>query len=190
MGTYGRNVSFRVLPFSEQRQGRFSTPTTGAPIPMGAPVVADLTAGIDALGLQVVKLAPSGSAPIGPLSGIALFEYAPAAFAGFDPLLTTYSDLGTIPLGKALQVIKGGTVKLVLANTVAESFLGNRTYPGRTMVNGLGATPTVIVGDYLVPGAGDDVAGYWTSQASATGAWLQITGIDVARAQVEAQMVF
>jgi hypothetical protein len=57
-------------------------------------------------------------------------------------------------------------------------------------VNGLGATATVIVGDYLVPGLGDDNDGYWVSSATAEGAWLVITHIDTVRAEVEAQMLF
>jgi hypothetical protein len=202
MATYGRNLTFRIPPQSENRQGRFSAPastvlsaptTPGGPgvIPIGAPVTADLTAGADALGCQVVKLAAQAAAPIGGQSGIAVYEYGPAAFAGFDPLLTTYSDLGTVVPGKALQVVSGPYVKVVFANTVAEQFLMARTYPGRIMVAGLTAvTPGVTVGQYLVPGQGDDVDGYWQAQSSITGAWLVVTSVDTVRVQVEARMLF
>ena len=190
MGTYGRNLQFRIPPMSENRAGRFAVPSTGI-IPIGAPVVADLTAGLDALGHQIVKLAPQASAPVGGISGLAIYEFGPAAFAGFDPLLTTYSDLGNIPVGKGIQVVDGTYTKVVFANTVAETFLGQRTYPGRIMVAGLTAvTPGVAVGDYLVPGVGDDTNGYWQDQQSATGAWLVVTSVDTVRVQVEARMLF
>lgn len=208
MGTYGRNLEFRVPPMSEFRQGRFSTnvvPLSGANsagggaagtglIPIGAPVIADLGAGSDGLGRQIVKLATSadasGDVPAPGLSGLAVYEYGPAAFAGFDPLLTTYSDLGTVPAGQAVQLVHGNHVKVVFTNTYPELFLMQRTYAGRIMVNGLGATPTVTVGDFLIPGTGDDVDGYWTSTATAAGAWFVITAIDSVRVQVEARMLF
>src|SRR5262252_8281196 len=169
MTTYGRNFGFRIAPESELRHGRFSTPATGNPIPLGAPVIADLAAGADSFGNQIVKLAPSGTLSTAQgMLGVLVYEYAPAAFAGLDPMLATYSDPGTAPLGKAVQlVIGGGQTKIWLANTVTSSFLSSRTYAGRTMVNGLGASPTVIVGNYLVPGTGDDVNGYWLSTATA-----------------------
>lgn len=208
MATYGRNFDFRVPPRASARNGRFSAPSallsgsgagggtaagsaSGAGlIPIGAPVVADTAAGLDSYGRQIVKLAAQGAAPTA-LSGILVYEYGPAAYAGHDPFTTTYSDLDAAPLGQAVQVIAGDpTTKVVFTNTVARSFLGIRPYPGRTMVNGEGATPTVTVGDYLVPGAGDDVDGYWQSQASATGAWLVITAVDLTRAEVEARMLF
>lgn len=189
MGSYGRNFEFRVPPQSEDRMGRYSTPATGTALVIGAPVTADHTAGFDGLGLQIVKLAAQASAPVIGECGIAVYEYGPAAFAGQDPWLTTYSDLGTVPLGKALQVVRGRQAKVVLTNTPARTFLNSRTYAARTMVNGLGATATVVEGDYLVPGAGDDVNGYWQSQASATGAWMVITKVDATRGEVEARLL-
>jgi hypothetical protein len=217
MASYGNNFEFRVPPRSAARKGRYVAPTTALSgsgagggtssfgsqpaglLPIGAPVVADLVAGQDAQHRQYVKLAPSGtlvgtngenSVSYG-LAGIMVYEYGPAAFAGNDPYLTTYSDLGYAPLGAPVQVLSGDpTIKVVFRNTVAASFLGIRPYPGRTMVNGFGATATVTVGDYLIPGLGDDVDGYWTSTATAEGAWMVITGIDTTRLEVEAEMLF
>lgn len=201
MASYGRNLEFRIPPHGGARGGRFAAPAaaltggTGSPaglIPIGAPVVPDLTAGLDSAGRQIVKLAPNGTlATAARDGGIMVFEYGPAAFAGVDPYLTTYSDLDCAPLGAGVQVIAGQpTTKLVFTNTTANSFLGVRSYPGRTMVNGLGATPTVIVGDYLVPGLGTETGGYWTSTATEAGAWMVITHIDTVRAEVEARMLF
>lgn len=201
MATYGRNLDFRIPPRGSARGGRFAAPAaaltggTGSPaglIPIGAPVVADLVAGLDSAGRQIVKLAPAGTLSTAAMpGGLMVFEYGPAAFAGFDPYLTTYADLDCAPLAAGVQVVAGDpTCKIVLTNTVANLFLNIRAYPGRTMVNGLGATPTVTVGDFLVPGAGTDTAGYWTSTATEAGAWLVITSIDTTRAEVEARMLF
>jgi hypothetical protein len=120
-----------------------------------------------------------------------MFEYGPAAFALTDPYMTTYSDLGIVPPNVYCLVIAGDpATKIVLRNTLAFSFLGQRNYAGRTMVNGLGATPDVTAGDYLVPGAGDDADGYWESTGTAAGAWAVITHVDSARAEVEARLLF
>lgn len=210
MASYGNNFEFRVPPRSAARKGRFVAPVAalagngaagggttafqnqpGGVLPIGAPVVADLAAGQDPQGRQYVKLAPAGAAAEAGISGVMVYEYGPAAFAGTDPYLTTYSDLGYAPLGASIQVVSGDpSAKVVFRNTAANSFLGIRAYAGRTMVNGLGATATVVVGDYLVPGEGDDVDGYWASTATAAGAWLVITHIDSLRLEVEAQMLF
>lgn len=204
MASYGRNFDYRILPRAEARNGRFVAPSvalsganssgggaagTGL-IPIGAPVVWDLSAGQDGVGRQYVKLATAG-ATVTPESGVLVYEYGPAAYAGVDPYLTTYSDLSVAPLGAPIQLVAGDpAAKIVLTNTPASSFLGVRSYPGRTMVNGLGATATVAIGDYLIPGSGDDVDGYWETTATATGAWAVITSVDTLRAEVEARMLF
>jgi hypothetical protein len=201
MASYGRNFEFRIPPNHGARGGRFAAPAatlgggTGSPlglIPIGAPVVADLVAGLDSAGRQIVKLAPSGTlSSAASDGGIMIYEYGPAAFAGFDPYLTTYSDLDVAPLAAGVQVVAGdASTKVVFTNTTANSFLGIRAYPGRTMVLGIGATPTVIVGDFLVPGAGTETGGYWLSTATAAGAWMVITSVDTSRAEVEARMLF
>ena len=58
------------------------------------------------------------------------------------------------------------------------------------MVAGLGATPTVVVGDYLRPGVGDDTSGYWTETATEADGWLVVTSVDATRQEVEARMTF
>ena len=212
MASNGRNFEFRITPHPSARGGRFISPSValsgsgsgggtganGSPtgavglLPIGAPVVADLEAGQDAQGAQYVKLATAGetTTSVG-VFGLLMYEYGPAAFAGTDPYLTTYSDFGIVPLGRYCIVIAGDpATKIVLRNTPAFSFLGQRNYAGRTMVNGLGATPDVTAGDYLVPGSGDDVDGYWESTGTASGAWLVITHVDSTRAEVEARLLF
>jgi hypothetical protein len=58
------------------------------------------------------------------------------------------------------------------------------------MVAGLGATPTVAIGDYLTPGAGDDVSGYWAETATAANGWLVVTKVDADRGELEARLNF
>lgn len=190
MASYGRNFDFRVVPQAENRKGRFHVPSTGSTIPLGAPVGAT-NAAEDGRGLAPVALVTGATAPLKGLHGILVYEYAPAAFAGFDPELTTYSDLDFAPLNAAVQVVSGPEIKVVFYNTTARTFLAARSYPGRVMVAGIGiATPTIAVGDLLTPGTGNDTAGYWAETGSASNAWLRVTHIDNARAEVEAQLLF
>lgn len=188
--SYGRNFEFRVHPRGGQRQGRFAVPSTGNKIPIGAPIVSTDGAAPTSLGLQPVTLVTGATAPVAGKHGIAVFEYGPAAFAGDDPFLTTYSDKDTIPLGEAVQMVSGDEVKVCFINTEARTFLNTRAYAGRVMVAGLGATPTLQVGDFLTPGTGNDTAGYWAETSNATQAWLVITRVDTARGEVEARMLF
>jgi len=213
MASYGRNFEFRIPPKPSARDGRFISPATalsgsgtgggsgvgGSPtgavglLPIGIPVIADLTAGQDAMQNQYVKIPASDALITGQgINGLLLYEYGPAAFAGSDPYLTTYSDLGIVPLNVYCILVKGDpATKILLRNTTANSFLGIRPYAGRIMVNGLGAgTATVIVGDYLVPGLGDDVDGYWATTVTAAGAWAVIDSVDNARLELTARMLF
>lgn len=190
MGTYGRNFGFRVPPVHGERNGRYAVPSTGATIPIGAPVAMTAAAAATSLGLAPVTLATGATAPVTGKHGIVLYEWAPAWQAGSDPYLTTYSDRDYVPLGAAVQLISGKQVKVVFTNTSDSTFLGTRSYTGRTMVAGAGATPTVAVGDYLTPGTGNDSAGYWAETATAANAWLVVTSIDTTRGEVEARFVF
>lgn len=202
MSTYGRNFDFRVTPEGGERGGRFSLAAvdqTGAAVtsvPIGAPVVAyddnGDAIGEDALGRTKVALAVTDQAiPKGGLGGVLVYEYAPAAYAGYDPESTTYSDLDTVAAGQAVQVVFGQTAKVVLKNTEDSTFLTLRSYSGRTMVANIGtaATPTIVVGNYLTPhDSPSDSNGYWQKTTDATEAWLVVTGIDYSRGEVEARL--
>lgn len=203
MGTYGRNFEFRIPPQTENRGGRFASPVaalsgSGAGggtaglglIPIGAPVEVDYAAGNSLLGLQIVKLATGATAPVGGQMGVAVYEWGPAAFAGDDPNLVTYSDKDYVPAGRAVQVVSGPYVKVVFTNTVPGSFLAQRSYKGRIMVAGLGATPSVNPGDFLSPGTGDDNDGYWAKTGTAANAWMVVTSVSGSRQEVEARMLF
>lgn len=195
MGSYGRNFEFRIVPQSENRPGRFATPATGTKIPIGAPIVTNAAGGVDSGGKQRVQLAAAGAAPDKGAAGIAVFEYGPAAYAGNDIALTTYSDMDTVPLDAGVQMVSGPNVKVVLRNTVEQTFLTQRNYTARRMVAGLtadqGVTPsTVAVGDTLVPGPGTDAGGYWAVTGAGEAGWLRVTKVDDARGELEAHFTF
>ena len=188
MSNLGRNFTFRQAPRPEDRLGRFVN-TSGAAIPIGAPVVA--TGVTDPLGRRPVEIAAAASAPTPGACGIVVYENAWNAYAGFDPVLTSPSDLDTAPNGKAVQVVQGQYVRVKLTNTVDAEFLGQRDYPGRTMVAGLTtATPTVTVDTMLTPGVGTDSAGYWAVTTDATKAWLRVTAVSASGSSCDAQMLF
>lgn len=192
MASYGRNFEFRVPPVHGERGGRYvlggtTNITQGVPVRATDGAIND-PALTDAL---PVLLATGAQAPKKGLSGIAVYEVdLGSGFAGLDPLLNDYSDLDVIPYGKMLQVVSGDRVKVVLRNTVTRVFLGARTYTGKTMFAGGGATPTVAVGDFLTPGVGDGTSGYWAETGTAANAWLVVESINTARGEVECRMAF
>lgn len=188
MGSYGRNVDFRVVPLEYQRRGRITQDET-TDIAMGAPfIIADAAVPdkywTDAL---PAKLATGAQPPKRGMCGIGIYEWID--FNQLDAEYYTYSDKDLIPTKKEFQLISGDGVKVVFKNTADRKFMGIRNYKGRIMVAGMGATPTVKVGDYLSPGTGNDTAGYWASSTSANG-WLHVTNVDSKRQEVEAEFVF
>lgn len=188
--TYGRNFDFRVPPRGGDREGRWVLKgSTDRPI--GVPVVAASGTPDIGTGAAYVDLATGAQAPTLGRCGIAVYEHAPAAYAGYDPVITEYSDIDFVPAGKMLQVVHGTYVKVVFTNTEDRTFLQERSYDGRTMVAGIGiATPTIAVGDWLTPGTGNDTDGYWAETSNESEAWLVVTAVDNDRAEVEARMLF
>lgn len=193
MGTYGRNFDFRVTPEPRERQGRYVL-DNGSDIPIGVPVITTGTADDELTGALAVELATGAQAPPDPgQGGIVVYEWID--LNGLDPVLNDYSDRDTAPDGRMVQVVRGEGVKVVFRNTSDSTFMANaypagRSYAGRIMVAGVGATPTVAVGDYLTPGTGDDDNGYWTETANANEAWLVIESVDPDRGEVEARLLF
>lgn len=189
--SYGPQFEFRVPPRSGERAARhYLDDTTGA-IPIGAPVLVDESGDENVLGqLPVAVAAADSPRPKNGMGGVVVYEYGPAAYAGDDVKLTTYSDKYNVPAGASVQLVSGDTVKVVLRNLEETLFLNTRTYPGRVFVAGLGATPTLSVGDFLTPGTGNDSAGYWKETSTEANAWLVITKVDADRGEVEARFVF
>ncbi len=188
MSEYGRNFEFRVSPQPNYRSGRYKNSTVA--IPIGVPVAVADGATRDANGRLTFALATGAQAPEIGQCGIAVYEYAWEAFEGRDPNLTTSSDLDTVPANEPCQLVNGTDVVVVLRNTVAGLQLG-RSYPGRIMTAGVSlATPTVVVGDLLTPGVGNDTDGYWAETGTAANGWLRVIGVDTTRAEVTARMLF
>ncbi len=192
MSNYGRNFEFRIPPEASARSGRYCTHTDQAAIPIGAPVIVDTAVGENALGLKIVKLAPEGTTRgSGANKGILVYEWAPDAWATLNPDYITYSDQDTAPPGAAIQLVAGDpATKVCLRNTVDRVFLQTRAYLGRTMVAGMGATPTVIVGQFLTPGVGTTSGGFWKPTATEADGWLEVTKVDTVRGEVEARALF
>lgn len=190
MSSYGRNFEFRVPPVSQERGGRYYL-AGDDDVAIGAPVKVDVSGDVNDLDLIPVVLATGAQAkPLAGQGGVLVYEYGPAAFAGDDTNLVTYSDKDQAPAGAAVQVVRGFDVKVVLRNTEDSVFLQTRNYAGKTYVAGLGATPTLAVGDMLTPGTGNDTAGYWAETGTAANAWLVITKVDTERGEVEAKLNF
>jgi hypothetical protein len=189
MGTYGPNFDFRVIPEEESRRGRIVL-ENGSDVPIGAPLIVanGATPSTIFTGALPAALATGSQAPKRGFAGIGLYEWID--LNQLDPLYYTYSDRSTIPDGRLCQLISNPGGKVVFRNTAARQFLGIRSYAGRTMVAGMGATPTVTVGAYLTPGTGDDTNGYWATTSTAANAWLIVTRVDTARHEVEAELAF
>lgn len=188
MSTHGRSLDVRVPPIPQHRASRY---VAGADaLVLGAPVVTNGL--VDGYGRQkLVYASADAAAPKPSQGGVLLWEAGPDAFRGFYRELTTFSDIGTVPLGKGVQLINGDEVVLCFKNLASELFLNSHTYAARKMVAGAGATPSLVVGDGLTPGLCTDSGGYWKKNAgSAANTWLIVREIDTARDEVTARLAF
>lgn len=188
MASYGRNFEFRVPPVHGERGGRYILGGSAA-VPIGAPVKVANGATPSAAYTEAlpVALATGAQAPKKGLCGILVYEVDPGSgIGGVDPVVTTYSDFSTAPVGKLVQVVSGTQAKVVLRNTSDRTFLQTTAYAGRLMV----PVGSLAVGDFLTPGTGNDAAGYWVEDASAANAWLIVTSVNTARGEVEARLAF
>jgi hypothetical protein len=186
MGTYGRNFEFRITPTEEQRHGRVYLDGSNA-VPIGVPLVIAANATPSEMWTDALPATlATGAQPFKHgLCGIGVYEHID--FNGSDPMLTLYSDIDMIPVKRLVQLTAGPNTKVVFTNTTDRTFMGVRNYKGRMMVAGMGATPTVKVGDSLSPGTGTDAGGYWAVNGTAANAWLVVTNVDAARQMVEAE---
>ncbi len=168
MSNYGRNFELRVAPVSKDRSGRNFL--DGTAVPIGAPLVYSTGGTLGAnneLGLRPFVLAADNAyTPLPGQGGVAVYEYGPAAFAGDDAMLTTFSDKDVVPAGAAVQVVSGTYVKVVLRNVPAFTFNNVRAYAGRDMI-ATGDTAGLAPGDGLIPGTGNDTDGYWKANGTA-----------------------
>lgn len=192
MGSYGRNFDFRVSPLEYQRRGRIML-ADATPTVIGAPfVIADDAPTSDLWTDALPATHATGSqAPKRGMCGLGIYEHLD--FNQVDPQWIQYSDIDKIPKGRMFQLVSGVGIKVVFKNTADRTFMAGpfaRDYDGRIMVAGMGATPTVGVGDFLTPGTGDDDNGYWAVTGTAANGWLKVTNVDAKRQEVEAEFVF
>lgn len=82
-----------------------------------------------------------------PACGVVVYEHIQRM--GVDPLTATAQDFEVVPAGQYAQVMRGPGVKVWFKNTESALSYDGRTRDGRALVDGLGATPTVSVGDFL-----------------------------------------
>ena len=186
MSSLGRNFSFLQSPIPEHRLGRYKTGSTA--LPQGAPVLA--TGATDTADKRRAVALAAADAPmagaVGGLGGILVWDEGWEGLYGLDSALNSASDVGLVPAYTAAQVVHGTEVRVGFRNTTAHSFLNLRNYTGLVMVN----MTSLVLGDYLTPGAGDDTNGYWKRTTTAANGWLRVTGIDSNNGLVEAQMLF
>ena len=188
MSTGLRNFDIRISPRHGERGGRFVLATGSDALPQGVPVA---VTGVDAQERAVVELV-TGATPKPKAGAGGILVYEQFRYDGTDTAITSYSDMDTVPAGRGVQVITGeNKVKVAYRNTTATTFYNRADYPtARVMVAGLGATPTVAVGDYLTPGTGNDTAGYWAETGDAANAWLVVTSVNSSTGEVEAMLNF
>lgn len=184
--SYSRNFGFRSFE-NIVRDARFKAPAdAGTPdlLWIGEGVVVDPTAA------GYVKRAGAGEV-VSPGCGIAVYEHITNAglggYNGVDMSLTSPQDppFDTVPPSRYLQFVHGIGTKVWFKNTTTRPLYDGRSQVGRTTVAGLGATPTVIVGDYLTP----DGSGAWKEATGGDGKWLWVEHINT-NGTVECRFTF
>lgn len=188
MSNLGRNFEYLQSPRMEHKLGRYKNGATQLPI--GVPVMVDSAIDEDGQGRLTLELATGATTKRAGYSGLIVFEWSFNALRGDDPGLTVVSDKDYVAAAAPCQLVHGDEVKVRFTNTVDRTFQHQRSYDGRVMVAGLGATPTLEAGDLLRPGVGDDNSGYWTETSDESEAWFYVTSVNADLGYVDAQMLF
>lgn len=187
MTNLGRNFELLQNPDQKHRLGRFRL-KDGLTVPIGTPLRAVPDTGLDVKGRRTLETAPAASAPATGATGIGIYIYTYNWDRGKYPTTLDPSDLDMVPEAQPVQLVHGDEVRVRFRNTVERLFQGQRQYSARTMVAGLGATPTLEIDDLLTPGAGDDVNGWWAKTTDAALAWFRVTSVSAT--EVEAQLLY
>lgn len=187
MGSYGRHFDFRQPPLPQHRLGRYAIEDA---VLIGAPVQVPSSPDVDAQGRLPLELCTSAVHPLPGKHGILIYEFPTPNKDGYDPVVTSFSDLDTAPAGSPVQLVHGTEVRVAYWNLEAVNFQDQRDYDARTMVAGMGATPTLAAGDMLTPGGGNDSVGYWVETADVDLAWILVTNVDLNIGLVEGQLLF
>lgn len=172
---YGRNFGFRSFE-NIVRDGRFRVPASGDPWVIGTAVV------VDEDGDKRLRRPTDSETPT-QLCGLLVFEHI--TNRGVDPFLTTPSDFDTVPLNQYAQFVHGIGTKVWFKNTDTKTLYDGRTIESRTLVAGLGATPTVAAGDFLTA----DTDGTLKEGTSSNG-WLVVEQVDATLGLVECRFTF
>ena len=184
--SYSRNFGFRSFE-NIVRDARFK-----APADAGTPDLLWIGEGIVVNQAAPGFVARAGAGEVvSPGCGIAVFEHITNAglggYNGIDMQLTSPQDVpfSSVPASRYVQSVHGIGVKVWHKNTATKVLYDGRSQTGRTPVAGLGATPTLIVGDYLTP----DGSGGWKEASGGDGKWLWVEHIN-SNGTVECRLTF
>lgn len=90
---------------------------------------------------------PDANEAPSPACGVVVYEHIQRM--GSDPFTTTALDFEVVPAGQFAQVMRGPGVKVWFKNNEDHTSYDGKTRQGRSIVDGIGATPTIAVGDFL-----------------------------------------
>lgn len=169
---YTRNFGMRSFE-NVVRNGRFRIPAAGLTADAGqvnGEVLIGTAVILDPDNPGFVTRPGAAEAP-GPHCGLVVYEHI--QWKGTDPALTTSRDFETVPNGQYVQVMRGPGTKVWFKNTEDKTLYDGRSQPGRTLVAGLGATPTVAVGEFLTVTADGTFA-----EGTATNGWFLVEQVD------------
>lgn len=183
MGAYGRNAWFLNPPEPNQRRGRY---VLEAATQIFAPVEAGTD--VDVNGQRTLTLCDTETAPVQGKHGILIYENPFSVAPGFDPVSYGYGDFHIAPAGASAQLVSGVGIKFRLKNTADEVLMLQQDYPAFVMVDGLGATPTLGVDDYIGPGPGNSTDGFW-QPTDAAHAWAIVTAV-YDTDELDAELIF
>lgn len=180
-----RNFWFLQGPLPGQRLGRY---VLGADLLIGSCVEADDE--IDENGQRSLGQASANTPPKKGKHGILVYENPFAVMRGVDPVEYALGDFKTAPEGQSTQLVSGDDVRFRLKNTALENLQGQKTYPAFLMVEGLGATPTIGIDDFIGPSSTPDgvTNGYW-QECSEANAWAIVTAV-YDTDELDAQLIF
>lgn len=184
MGVYGRHFWFLTPPESENRRGRY---VLGENILIGSCVEAE--AELDANGQRVLHQADADTPPLQGKHGILVYENPFGVAPGFDPVQYGYGDFDTAPAGMSAQLVAGVGIKFRLKNLAEEVIQFQKTYPAKTVVDGLGATPTLGIDDFIGPVTSPDGTTGWWQACSEANAWAIVTAV-YDTDELDAELVF
>lgn len=179
-----RNFWFLNPPDPDERRGRYVVGDTD--LLLGTPGVA--AASLDANGQREVSKEASAVVPYPSKHGIVWQEPPFSNIPGTDPVLFAQGDFDTAKVGSPIQLISGRGTRFRLKNTADDNFEFQHEYLGRTIVAGLGATPTLAIDDLIMPGPGNS-SGYWQEADNATHAWAIVVAVYDTQ-ELDAELLF